>query len=216
MTPIAAPASLRSPKGAVGYLRPSISAEARRNRRPRLELVVGDQEFVTKVYSLRSFKSDLAISTEPDRAAARMGRRASARNADRRALRSKNETYYAMVENLSINNYQIEGCRMPGGIAGSGIYFQWDVQRFNRSRLDWDSLPGANNWLPEPFASERWDGCDRGDIWPILPFSTRVPAWVFKSLVTKGDVVRMAIRTSLRLPTNQQLIIYTPTFRVEE
>jgi hypothetical protein len=39
---------------------------------------------------------------------------------------------------------------------------------------------------------------------------------VFKSWVTKGDVVRMAIHTSLRLPTNQQLIIYTPTFRVEE
>jgi hypothetical protein len=126
-----------------------------------------------------------------------------------------NDTYYAVVKNLSVTNYGIEGCRMPGGIAGSGIYFQYDVQRFNRSRRDWDSLRGANNWLPEPFASERWAGCPHGDIWRIPQFSSRRMAWVFKDWVTNGDVVRIAIRTSFDLPTDQQRIIYTPTFTVE-
>jgi hypothetical protein len=126
----------------------------------------------------------------------------------------KNDTYYAVLKNLSVTNYQIEGCRMPGGIAGSGIYFQWDVQRFNRSRNDWDSLGVAKNWVPEPFDSERWDGCSHRDIWQIPPFSSRATAWVFKDWVTNGDVVRMAIHTSLGTPADQQMIIYTPTFTV--
>jgi hypothetical protein len=127
----------------------------------------------------------------------------------------KNDTYYAVVKNLSFASYGIEGCRMPGGFVGSGVYFQWDVQRFNHSRRDRDSLRGANNWLPEPFASEHWDGCPHGDTLRIPPFSSRVTAWVFRDWVTNGDVVRIEIRTSFDLPIDQQLIIYTPTFAVE-
>src|ERR1700751_89178 len=99
----------------------------------------------------------------------------------------KNDTYYAVLKNLSVTNYQIEGCRMPGGIFGSGTLFNWDVQRFNRSRHDWDSLRGANNWLPEPFAAERWEGCRHGEILVLPPFSSRVTAWVYKGWVTNGD-----------------------------
>ncbi len=47
----------------------------------------------------------------------------------------KNDTYYAVLKNLSVTNLQIEGCRLPGGFIGSGTLYQWDVQRVT----NWDS-----------------------------------------------------------------------------
>jgi|HubBroStandDraft_2_1064218.scaffolds.fasta_scaffold46297_1 hypothetical protein len=127
----------------------------------------------------------------------------------------KNDTYFAVLRNLSVRNYEIEGCRLPGGYIGSGILYEWDVQRFNRSRHDWDSLRGANNWLPQPFAWERWEGC-RAEMTRLPPFSSRLTSWVFKAWVTDGDVVRMAIHTSVEIPADRHTIIFTPTFAIKQ
>lgn len=124
-----------------------------------------------------------------------------------------NDTYYAVLRNLSVHKFRIEGCRLPGGYAGSGVLYTWDVQRFNSSRGDWDSLRGANNWVPNPFAWEQWEGC-RGEVTRLSPFSSRVTAWVFNGWVRNGDTVRMAIHTSVDLPPEKQVIVYTPTFTV--
>lgn len=63
--------------------------------------------------------------------------------------------------------------------------------------------------------TERWDGCPHSDIWRIPQFSSRVTTWVSQDRVTNGEVVRMAIHTSLNTPADQQMIIYTLTFTVE-
>jgi hypothetical protein len=39
---------------------------------------------------------------------------------------------------------------------------------------------------------------------------------VLKNWVTDSDTVRMAIHTSVHTPTDQQSIIYTPSFTVEQ
>src|SRR5580765_3947136 len=60
------------------------------------------------------------------------------------------DMYVARIWNLSLQTLDIEGCRLPGGFAGSGVLYHWDVQRWAPSRNDWGSLHGADNWLPQP------------------------------------------------------------------
>jgi hypothetical protein len=129
----------------------------------------------------------------------------------------KGDMYYARAWNLSASTAEIEGCRLPGGIAGSGIMYHWDVQRFDVVRQQWNSLRGANNWVPEPFGGYGNDAewkC-KPEITRIRPLSTRTLGWVYREWVTRGDAVRMAIHTSIELPPDGQRIIYTPIFSVE-
>jgi hypothetical protein len=130
----------------------------------------------------------------------------------------KNDTYYARVWNLSLHTVAVEGCRLPGGYAGEGMLYRWDVQRFDIVQRRWNSLRGANNWVPQQFGgydNEAWPGC-RPEVTRIYPLSTRTLAWVYRGWVNGGDAVRMAIHTSTELPANDQPIIYTPVFSIEK
>src|SRR5215510_1766291 len=69
---------------------------------------------------------------------------------------AKSDTYVAVVRNLSLASFAVEGCRLPDGYAGSGVLYHWDVQRWDPSRHDWSSLHGANNWVAQPLGGSDW------------------------------------------------------------
>jgi hypothetical protein len=126
----------------------------------------------------------------------------------------RKDTYYARVWNLSAHSIYVEGCRLPGGYVGDGILYSWDVQRWNPSAQGWDSLRGADNWVPTPFGGYTNDRKCLPEMTRIRPLRTRVLGWVYKDWVTTGEPVRMAIHTSLSRPPSQQSIFYTDTFIV--
>jgi hypothetical protein len=128
----------------------------------------------------------------------------------------RKDTYYARIWNLSVHSIYVEGCRLPGGYAGEGILYRWDVQRWNSSAQRWDSLRGADSWVPTPFgAYDNDEKKCRQEMTRIRPFGTRVLGWVYKDWVTTGEPVRIAIHTSLSRPATQQPILYTSTFVVD-
>jgi hypothetical protein len=126
------------------------------------------------------------------------------------------DTYFARVWNLSVHTLEIEGCRLPGGYLGNGMIYRWDVQRWNPSTMEWNAFNGANNWLTVPFRDSSADGLEgcRGEVTNIPPFSTRPVGWVFRTWANPGERVRMAIHTSVKLPSTKQRILYTDTFVV--
>jgi hypothetical protein len=130
----------------------------------------------------------------------------------------KNDTYVARVWNLSAKTIEVEGCKLPGGYAGSGVLYHWDVQRWDPSRHEWSSLNDANNWIPQPLGSfdlgSAWSRCG-GEVTRIRPLAARELAWVFRDWVAKDDAIRMAIHTSVKMPLDRQQIIYTQTFSVQ-
>jgi len=124
--------------------------------------------------------------------------------------------YDARVWNVSLRTLDVEGCRMPGGYVGDGILYRWDVQKWNQKTEQWNSLNGADTWEPVAFGVPAHDGLEgcRGEMTHIRPFSTQVLGWVFKSWVTTGEPVRIAIHTSVTRPPIQQRILYTDMFVV--
>jgi hypothetical protein len=128
------------------------------------------------------------------------------------------DTYVARVWNVSLRSIDVEGCKLPGGYAGSGTLHHWDVQKWDSTRRDWSSLKDANHWIPQAFTTpdpeDKWARCG-GATTRIYPFAARELAWVFKDWVAKGETVRMAIHTSSRLPADRQPIIYSPSFTVD-
>jgi len=125
----------------------------------------------------------------------------------------RRDMFYARVWNLSSHTLVVEGCRLPGGFSGSGTLYHWDIQRLNSQTSTWDSLKGADNWVPTPFGQELWEGCTP-EVTHIHPLSTRRLGWVYKDWVTTGEPVRVAVHTSLHSPATQQQILYTDTFVV--
>jgi hypothetical protein len=136
-----------------------------------------------------------------------------------RGWSSRRDTYYARLWNISVHSIYIEGCRLPGGYAGEGVIYTWDVQRWNDSSQSWDSLRGADHWASTPFGSfEDNPKCPSKavEVTRIRPLRATVLGWVYKDWVTTGEPVRMAIHTSLSLPPSQQPIFYTNTFIVNK
>ena len=130
----------------------------------------------------------------------------------------RNDTYCARLSNLSLHSVYVEGCRLPGGYAGKGIMYSWDIQRWNASRQLWESLGGADHWVEEPFGGfDNKEKCAPNalETTRIRPFRTAVLGWVYKDWVTSREPIRMAIHTSLSLPTDRQPILYTRTFVVD-
>lgn len=127
----------------------------------------------------------------------------------------RRDMYYARYWNLSAHSDYIEGCRLPGGYAGEGILYRWDVQKWNGTARRWDSLRGADNWVPTPFGGYGSDKKCMAEVTRIRPLGSRVLGWVYKDWVTTGEPVRIAIHTSLSLPPSQQPILYTTTFVVD-
>ena len=126
----------------------------------------------------------------------------------------RKDMFYARVWNLSPHALYVEGCRVRSEDRAEFAY-HWDVQRWNKRTSTWDSLKGADNWVPTPFGQELSEGC-KPEMTHINPFSTRVLGWVFKDWVTTGEPVRIAVHTSLHSPPSQQRILYTESFVVRQ
>ena len=92
----------------------------------------------------------------------------------------RQDTYYARIWNVSVHSIYIEGCRLPGGYLGEGISYRWDVQRWNVSAQHWDSLRGADNWVPRPFGGYENDEKFLAEMTLYDPSRTRVLGWVYK------------------------------------
>lgn len=125
-----------------------------------------------------------------------------------------NDMYFAQLLNLSVLTAHLEGCRLPGGFAWEGILYRWDVQKWSLSTQSWNSLRGADSWVPTPFGGYSNDEKCLPEITHIRPFTARKVAWVFDSWVTTGDPVRIAIHTSATAPPDKQRILYTGIFVV--
>ena len=126
------------------------------------------------------------------------------------------DMFYARVWNLSLHTLVVEGCRLPGGYVGEGILYRWDVQRWDQNTRQWNSLQGADHWVPEPFGGSSQDslaGC-KGELTKIAPLQVRVLGWVYKDWVTSNEPVRIAVHTSVSRPPEQQAILYTNLFVV--
>ena len=129
----------------------------------------------------------------------------------------RRDTYYARLWNVSLHNIYIEGCRLPGGYAGEGVMYTWDVQRWNAASQTWESLRGADHWVPTPFGgygNEEKCAKNAVEMTRVRPLGAAVLGWVYKDWVTTGEPVRMAIHTSISRPPSQQPIFYTNTFVV--
>ena len=95
--------------------------------------------------------------------------------------------------------------------------YTWDVQRWNDRSQTWESLRGADHWVPTPFSGHgNEEKCAKSavEMTRVRPLGAAVLGWVHKDWVTTGEPVRMAIHTSLSRPASQQPILYTTTFVV--
>ena len=128
----------------------------------------------------------------------------------------RRDMYFARYWNVSAHSVYIEGCRLPGGYLGAGMLYRWDMQRWNATAQRWDSLRGADKWVPTEFGGfdDDYKKC-MAEVTRIPPLGSRVLGWVYKDWVTTREPIRMAIHTSLSLPPSQQPILYTTTFVVD-
>ena len=125
------------------------------------------------------------------------------------------DTYVARLWNLSLRTLEIEGCRLPGGYAGSGVLYRWDIQKWELSNKRWVSLRGADTWVPVAFGSYGNEEDCRRELTYVRPLQTRRVGWVYKGWVTTGEPIRMAIHTSVAVPPDEQQIVYTDLFVVK-
>ncbi len=129
-----------------------------------------------------------------------------------------NDTYWARLENFSFGPLELVGCVFPNDVIGepNSILFHWDVQKRAPNSTMWVSLRGADNWVEVPFGGTSDDTPCRPTKVRLMPFQSRIVAWVFDTWVTTGEPVRLAIHTSATTPPEHQKIIYTDTFIVKQ
>jgi hypothetical protein len=125
------------------------------------------------------------------------------------------DTYVARIWNISIKTLDIEGCRLPGGYAGEGIIYRWDIQKWEQSGKRWVSLRGADTWVPKPFGGYDNEEPCRPEMTPVRPLQSLRAGWVYKDWVTTGESIRVAIHTSATSPPEKQQIVYTSMFVVK-
>lgn len=131
-----------------------------------------------------------------------------------------NDTYYARLWNLTTSPFDIEGCPFASDVpgAGSSVVYNWDIQKWNISNKQWMSLHGADNWVPKAFGGS-WNDeepCIDPELTHLQPLQSRKVAWVYKDWVTTGELVRIAIHTSVSKAPEGQQIIYTDAFVVQK
>lgn len=131
---------------------------------------------------------------------------------------ASNDTYVARLWNFSFIPFDIEGCFTPSDVGGAppSVLFRWDIQRWNPSKREWDSLRGADNWVSEPLGGYWKQESCRPVKTRLNPFKSLTVAWVYKGWVTTAEPIRMAIHTSTTAPPQSQRIIYTKTFVVRD
>lgn len=124
----------------------------------------------------------------------------------------ESDFHFVRVLNLSLSTVDIEGCRMGGGYAGNGIFYDFDVQKWDPSTQRWLIFRGADTWDTNSHKRSFSHNCAPGEVTHILPFTSRVVAWTYKGWVTTSDPIRIVVYTSLTQSKRKQRIICTETF----
>jgi len=126
---------------------------------------------------------------------------------------AKSDFHFVRLLNLSFSTVDIEGCRMPGGYAGKGIFYDYDVQKWDPSTRRWLIFRGAGTWdtisHEHSFSHMK---CATKEVTRILPLTSRVVAWTYKDWITTSDPIRVVLYSTLTQPAEKQRIIYTEMF----
>jgi hypothetical protein len=124
----------------------------------------------------------------------------------------ESDFHFARVLNLSLSTLDIKGCRMGGGYAGNGIFYDFDVQKWDPSNGQWLIFRGADTWDANSHEHTFPLKCAPGEVTHIPPITSRVVAWTYKGWITTPDPIRIVVYTSLIQPAGKQRIIYSETF----
>jgi hypothetical protein len=122
------------------------------------------------------------------------------------------EFHFVRLLNLSFSTIDIEGCRMGGGYAGRGIFYDFDVQKWDNSFRQWLTFRGADTWDTDSSEHSFPQKCASSEITHIWPLTSKVVAWTYTGWITKPDPIRVVVYTSLTQPPDKQRRFYTEMF----
>lgn len=122
------------------------------------------------------------------------------------------EFHFVRLLNLSSSTIDIEGCRMGGGYAGNGIFYEFDVQKWDPSSRRWLTFRGADTWDTDSSKRSFPHNCAKSEITHIRPFTSKVVAWTYTGWITTPDPIRVVVYTSLTQSPEKQRRFYTEMF----
>jgi hypothetical protein len=115
--------------------------------------------------------------------------------------------------NLSFSTIDIEGCRMGGGYAGNGIFYDFDVQKWDTSSRQWLTFRGADTWdADSSVRSFSHKNCASAEITHIRPLTSEVVAATYTGWTKTADPIRVVVYTPLSQPPEKQRRFYTEMF----
>jgi len=122
------------------------------------------------------------------------------------------EFHFVRLLNLSSSTIDIEGCRMGGGYAGNGIFYEFDVQKWDPSSRRWLTFRGADTWDADTSKRSFQNNCSPSEITHTRPLTSKVVAWTYTGWITTADPIRVVVYTSLTQPPEKQQRFYTEMF----
>ena len=125
---------------------------------------------------------------------------------------AKSDFHFVRLSNISISPVYLEGCRNGGGYAGDGIFYDYDVQKWDASTRQWLIFRGADTWDANLHEHSFPLKCAEREITNLMPLRSEVVAWTYKGWITTSDPIRVVVYSSLTPPTERQRIIYTEMF----
>lgn len=101
------------------------------------------------------------------------------------------EFHLVRLSNFSFSMIDIEGCRMGGGYAGNGIFYEFDVQKWDPSLRRWLTFRGADTWDTDSSKRSFPHNCAPSEVTHIWPFTSKVVAWTYTGWTTTDDPIRV-------------------------
>lgn len=121
-------------------------------------------------------------------------------------------SYAVKLRNYTVFPITFEGVQMPGGYPASGVWYHYQVERWDAKAQTWNTVAEIN---PATMGNNRvvikrvWPG---GTLYPVTWEATAA-----RDAFRKGDQARFVIFSSLK-PADAagQKIMYSPGFQIEE
>jgi hypothetical protein len=131
---------------------------------------------------------------------------------------SKGDTYLVRLWNLSIRPIDLDGCFESNDVIGAppSVLFRWDIQRWNPARNAWDSLRGADTWVPKSYGGYWSEMSCRPVRKRVNPLHKLTIAWVYNGWVRSGEPIRVAVHKLMSAGENPDNIIFTRTFAIRK
>ena len=120
--------------------------------------------------------------------------------------------HFVRLLNLTFSTVDLEGCRMGGGYAGNGIFYDFDVQKWDAPNRRWLIFRGADEWDTNSDLRSFSQICSRAELTHIRPLTSQIVAWTYKDWITRPDPIRVVVYSSLTQPTEKQQVYYSEAF----